>query len=571
MQTRRCWLPDPPKKRKKKKPRHRPRKRRSNSTADGASKLKSRLTENAGASVAQDNRPGPSSRGGTRCSPKLPGSNSRKDTRFVGPIVSQSTEGKGDSMLSEVQSIRNTTALDRSRVGGEGSACQPFNLFSVSSTDCIPAATSYTPDTPKFSNHLSVFSSKNVERNSFNIDRSSSYLAQDCDEKDPPLKRSTSTASTVLLGIEDDDELDEIEDIAKAEDKNEADTNRRSPFEKLLGDNLLMSVKNHIDSIGDESENAFPIVSASKQSTDKRCGVETELSSFRTVESGSSSASISTELKCAGENQDVVDAGADLDRFSTHSCESSVADSGMGSSQDMCQESSQECPELSDRLSAAPVESPKKSNTLGGRKNKDADRSSHRRSSSVSVRVEFDIGSGSDGGESVTSKDRATKRKRSSNDFTKQKKKKSSSDHPLSKYMDESLCMVNEDTDVFSLPESNSVRIISTALSDFIRSKDGQHWMLSDGGRSWTSSAPVQAMLQASLLGGGGGGGSAASSFGDNLCMVCQDRPKDAAIIHGKISHQTTCYKCAKTLFQRKQRCPVCRRKILRIAKNIIV
>jgi len=55
------------------------------------------------------------------------------------------------------------------------------------------------------------------------------------------------------------------------------------------------------------------------------------------------------------------------------------------------------------------------------------------------------------------------------------------------------------------------------------------------------------------------------------LCTFCCVRPKDACFVHGKISHQVCCYPCAKKLFKRKGKCPVCRRKIEKITKNIIV
>ena len=55
------------------------------------------------------------------------------------------------------------------------------------------------------------------------------------------------------------------------------------------------------------------------------------------------------------------------------------------------------------------------------------------------------------------------------------------------------------------------------------------------------------------------------------LCTFCCVRPKNASFIHGKISHQVCCYQCAKKLYKQKQSCPVCRRKIEKITKNIMV
>ena len=66
----------------------------------------------------------------------------------------------------------------------------------------------------------------------------------------------------------------------------------------------------------------------------------------------------------------------------------------------------------------------------------------------------------------------------------------------------------------------------------------------------------------------------AAKSLGisatENLCTLCLSRPKDACLIHGRTSHQLCCYSCAKRLYKKRQGCPVCRRKIEKITKNIV-
>ena len=54
------------------------------------------------------------------------------------------------------------------------------------------------------------------------------------------------------------------------------------------------------------------------------------------------------------------------------------------------------------------------------------------------------------------------------------------------------------------------------------------------------------------------------------ICTICCMRPKDASFIHGKYSHQVSCYRCAKKLYKQKQSCPVCRRKIEKITKHIL-
>jgi Zinc finger, C3HC4 type (RING finger) len=55
------------------------------------------------------------------------------------------------------------------------------------------------------------------------------------------------------------------------------------------------------------------------------------------------------------------------------------------------------------------------------------------------------------------------------------------------------------------------------------------------------------------------------------ICTMCCVRPKDACFIHGQISHQVCCYPCAKMIFKNKGTCPVCRRRIEKITKNIVV
>lgn len=61
------------------------------------------------------------------------------------------------------------------------------------------------------------------------------------------------------------------------------------------------------------------------------------------------------------------------------------------------------------------------------------------------------------------------------------------------------------------------------------------------------------------------------SSGFSSLCSICCLRPKNASIIHGRLSHQATCYQCARRLLDAGARCPVCRRKIHMVCKNIIV
>ena len=54
------------------------------------------------------------------------------------------------------------------------------------------------------------------------------------------------------------------------------------------------------------------------------------------------------------------------------------------------------------------------------------------------------------------------------------------------------------------------------------------------------------------------------------LCPLCNARPKNATLVHGRITHQVCCYPCAKKLFKSRMGCPACKRKIEKITKNII-
>ena len=52
-------------------------------------------------------------------------------------------------------------------------------------------------------------------------------------------------------------------------------------------------------------------------------------------------------------------------------------------------------------------------------------------------------------------------------------------------------------------------------------------------------------------------------------CYLCQDRPRNSGLIHGKIVHQISCYPCAKRLIMAKQPCPVCRRPVEKVCEII--
>ncbi|KAH1164672.1 hypothetical protein KIL84_008118 [Mauremys mutica] len=45
-------------------------------------------------------------------------------------------------------------------------------------------------------------------------------------------------------------------------------------------------------------------------------------------------------------------------------------------------------------------------------------------------------------------------------------------------------------------------------------------------------------------------------------CVVCQSRPKNGCIVHGKTGHLMLCFTCARKLQKRNKPCPVCRQPI---------
>ncbi|XP_068015813.1 protein Mdm4 isoform X2 [Melanerpes formicivorus] len=45
-------------------------------------------------------------------------------------------------------------------------------------------------------------------------------------------------------------------------------------------------------------------------------------------------------------------------------------------------------------------------------------------------------------------------------------------------------------------------------------------------------------------------------------CFLCQHRPRDGNIVHGRTAHLVACFRCAKMLKRRRSPCPVCRKEI---------
>uniref|UniRef100_A0A8C0HCZ1 RING-type domain-containing protein n=1 Tax=Chelonoidis abingdonii TaxID=106734 RepID=A0A8C0HCZ1_CHEAB len=45
-------------------------------------------------------------------------------------------------------------------------------------------------------------------------------------------------------------------------------------------------------------------------------------------------------------------------------------------------------------------------------------------------------------------------------------------------------------------------------------------------------------------------------------CVICQSRPRNGCIVHGKTGHLILCFTCARKLQKRNKPCPVCRQPI---------
>ncbi|XP_040841440.1 protein Mdm4 isoform X8 [Ochotona curzoniae] len=53
-------------------------------------------------------------------------------------------------------------------------------------------------------------------------------------------------------------------------------------------------------------------------------------------------------------------------------------------------------------------------------------------------------------------------------------------------------------------------------------------------------------------------------------CSLCEKRPRDGNIIHGRTSHLTTCFHCARKLKKAGALCPTCKKEIQLVIKVFI-
>ena len=52
------------------------------------------------------------------------------------------------------------------------------------------------------------------------------------------------------------------------------------------------------------------------------------------------------------------------------------------------------------------------------------------------------------------------------------------------------------------------------------------------------------------------------------LCVVCNERLRDATLVHGETGHHCCCMQCAQRLRQRGDTCPMCRQPIELVIRN---
>uniref|UniRef100_A0A8D0H717 MDM4 protein n=1 Tax=Sphenodon punctatus TaxID=8508 RepID=A0A8D0H717_SPHPU len=53
-------------------------------------------------------------------------------------------------------------------------------------------------------------------------------------------------------------------------------------------------------------------------------------------------------------------------------------------------------------------------------------------------------------------------------------------------------------------------------------------------------------------------------------CLLCQKRPRDGNIIHGRTCHLVVCFMCARLLKKERSPCPVCKKRIQRVIRIFI-
>lgn len=55
-----------------------------------------------------------------------------------------------------------------------------------------------------------------------------------------------------------------------------------------------------------------------------------------------------------------------------------------------------------------------------------------------------------------------------------------------------------------------------------------------------------------------------------NLCNICFLKPKNGIFNHGKTGHNYCCYSCAKQIWNKSGKCPICNLKVRYVTKAVI-
>ncbi|KAJ8955779.1 hypothetical protein NQ314_006846 [Rhamnusium bicolor] len=109
-------------------------------------------------------------------------------------------------------------------------------------------------------------------------------------------------------------------------------------------------------------------------------------------------------------------------------------------------------------------------------------------------------------------------------------------------------------------------------IADVKQSNDEKQLSLSqtsDLGSEISSSSFISSLIEKSSTDNDGLKNS--TSDNSELCIFCNDAPKDAIFLHTKVAHQCCCYKCAKRTLKAIKRCPICNctvNKVFRVIKS---
>lgn len=55
-----------------------------------------------------------------------------------------------------------------------------------------------------------------------------------------------------------------------------------------------------------------------------------------------------------------------------------------------------------------------------------------------------------------------------------------------------------------------------------------------------------------------------------NLCKICFIKPKNGLFNHGKTSHVYCCYTCAKHIWTKTNKCPICNQRVKYVTKSVV-